>query len=124
VQFLGKVSEEHKSELFAACKFFVMPSTQEAYGIAAAEAMSFGKTLVYTNVGGLPEVVQDCGLRVQPSEPRELAAAMNRLLDDDQLRILLGKKAKDRAKLYTWERLVKSTEEVYELVLRNRNKGA
>ncbi len=122
VHFLGKVSEERKAELFAACKFFVMPSTQEAYGITAAEAMSFGKTLVCTNVGGLPEVVQDCGLLVKPNELRELAAAMNKLLDDAQLRTLLGQKAKERAKLYTWEHLVEQTEEVYELVLRNRNK--
>lgn len=123
VEFLGKVSEERKSELLAACKFFVMPSTQEAYGIAAAEAMSFGKTLVCTDVGGLPEVVQDCGLLVKPDRPRELAAAMNRLLDDAQLRRLLGQRAKERAKLYDWDRLVERTEEVYELVLRNRGKG-
>ena len=122
VQFLGKVSEERKAELFAACKFFVMPSTQEAYGIAAAEAMSFGKTLVCTNVGGLPEVVQDCGLLIPPDAPNEIALAMNRLLDDARLRSLLGQKAKERARLYTWERLVNQTEEVYELVLRNRRK--
>jgi glycosyltransferase involved in cell wall biosynthesis len=123
VEFLGKVSEERKVELFAACKFFVMPSIQEAYGLAAAEAMSFGKTLVCTNIGGLPEVVQDCGLLVPPDAPKEIALAMNRLLDDTQLRSLLGKKAKERARLYTWELLVKQTEEVYELVLRNRKKN-
>jgi glycosyltransferase involved in cell wall biosynthesis len=100
-----------------------MPSTQEAYGIAAAEAMSFGKTLVCTNVGGLPEVVHDCGLLVPPDAPREIASAMNRLLDDAPLRSLLGQKAKERARLYTWERLVNQTEEVYELVLRNRRKN-
>jgi glycosyltransferase involved in cell wall biosynthesis len=120
VQFLGKVSEGRKADLFAACKFFVMPSTQEAYGIAAAEAMSFGKTLVCTNVGGLPEVVQDCGLLVPPGEPRALAAAMNRLLDDQELRTLLGRKARQRAELYTWDRSAKQTEEVYESVLQKR----
>ena len=124
VQFLGKVSEDRKSELFAACKFFVMPSTQESYGIAAAEAMSFGKTLVCTNVGGLPEVVQDCGLMVPPNSPKELATAMNKMLDDPQLRFLLGRKAKEGAKLYSWDRLAKQTEDVYELVLQNRKKNA
>jgi glycosyltransferase involved in cell wall biosynthesis len=48
---------------------------------------------------------------------------MNKLLDDVQLRSLLGQKAKERARLYTWERLVKQTEAVYELVLQNRKKG-
>jgi glycosyltransferase involved in cell wall biosynthesis len=123
VQFLGKVSEERKAELFASCKFFVMPSTQEAYGIAAAEAMSFGKTLVCTNVGGLPEVVQDCGLLVPPDSPNEIALAMNRLLDDEKLRSLLGQKAKERARLYSWEHLTQQTEEVYENVLRKRKKN-
>ena len=124
VQFLGKVSEDRKSELFATCKFFVMPSIQESYGIAAAEAMSFGKAIVCTNIGGLPEVVQDCGLLVPPASPRELAATMNRMLDDPHLRTLLGRKAKERAKLYTWDRLAKMTEEVYELVHRNRKGNA
>jgi glycosyltransferase involved in cell wall biosynthesis len=124
VQFLGRVSEERKAELFAGCKFFVMPSSQEAYGIAAAEAMSFGKTLVCTNVGGLPEVVQDCGLLVPPGSPGDLAAAMNKLLDDPELRMVLGEKAKERAKLYTWDRLANQTEELYDSVLRERNKAA
>jgi glycosyltransferase involved in cell wall biosynthesis len=120
VQFLGRVSEERKAELFAACKFFVMPSSQEAYGIAAAEAMSYGKPLVCTSVGGLPEVVQDCGLFVPTGSPRELAVAMNKLLDDSQLRMLLGRKAKERAKHYTWDIIAKNMEELYELALRDR----
>jgi glycosyltransferase involved in cell wall biosynthesis len=124
VEFLGRVSEECKSELFAACKFFVMPSKQEAYGIAAAEAMSYGKTLVCSNVGGLPEVVGDCGLLVPPGSPVELASAMNKLLDDAELRMNLGAKGKDRATLYTWDRLTQKTEQMYESVLIERKKNA
>ena len=60
----GRVCEERKCELLSSCKLFVMPSIFESYGIAVAEAMSYGKAIVATDVGGLPEVVQDGGCSV------------------------------------------------------------
>jgi glycosyltransferase involved in cell wall biosynthesis len=113
VQMLGRVSEERKQELFANCTLFVMPSLFESYGIAAAEAMSFGKAVVATNVGGLPEVVADCGVLVPPRDPGALARAINSLLADQKRRQDLGQMAKARASLYSWDRVAGLQEQVY-----------
>ena len=113
VELLGRVSEERKSELFASCSIFVMPSLFESYGIAAAEAMSFGKAVVATNVGGLPEVVDDCGILVPPRDPDALGAAISSLLRDEPRRKELGIRARDRASLFSWEKVAEQQERVY-----------
>lgn len=119
VRFLGRVSEERKEELFASCKMFVMPSIFESYGIAAAEAMSYGKTVVATNVGGLPEVVGDSGVLVPPKDPKTLAREMSALLKDDRRRRELGSRARERASLFSWDRMVEMQEKVYLDVMGN-----
>jgi glycosyltransferase involved in cell wall biosynthesis len=113
VEMLGRVSEEKKNELFASCSIFVMPSLFESYGIAAMEAMSFGKAVIATNVGGLPEVVDDCGILVPPRDPVALVKAMNSLLADPTRRKELGRLARERAALYSWDNVAELQEKIY-----------
>jgi len=113
VKFLGRVSEERKEELFASCRFFVMPSIFESYGIAAAEAMSYGKAVIATSVGGLPEVVADCGLLVPPKDAPALASALRTLLEDGGMRQELGRRARERASRYSWDAVAQMQEQVY-----------
>jgi glycosyltransferase involved in cell wall biosynthesis len=117
VEILGRVSEDLKDELFATCKLFVMPSLFESYGIAAAEAMSYGKAVVATDVGGLPEVIGDCGALVPPKDSQALADEINLLLDNDELRRELGARALDRARSFSWDRVAKMQEDVYRQVV-------
>ncbi len=113
VELLGYVSEEERDRLLDRCSVYVMPSIFEAYGIAAAEAMSHGKPLVATNTGGLPEVVQDSGILVQPRDPAALAEGIERLLKDDDLRRAMGDRALELARTYTWESVAEQTLEQY-----------
>ncbi len=113
VQMLGRVSEERKTELFAGCSLFVMPSLFESYGIAAAEAMSYGKPVVATDVGGLPEVVADCGVLVPPRDPAALSKEINGLMADPERRHLLGLRARARASSYSWDNMAELQERVY-----------
>lgn len=117
VRFLGRVSEERKAELLASCKFFVMPSTFEAFGIAATEAMSYGKPVIASDVGGLSEVVADCGILVPPRDARALGQAIRTLLEDEGMRRELSRRAKERAIFYSWDRTIEMTEKMYEEVV-------
>jgi glycosyltransferase involved in cell wall biosynthesis len=77
----------------AALDLYVQPSLNEAFGIAAAEAMAMGKAVVASRVGGLPEVVADqqTGLLVSPGNAVELSKAILSLLEDRPRREHLGR---------------------------------
>ena len=116
VKFPSRVSEEDKLKLFAGCSVFVLPSIFESYGIAAAEAMSWGKPVVASDVGGLPEVVGEGGLLARPKDPKDLAMKINTLLRDDAMRKAMGDKARKLAAEYTWDRAAAMMEIVYQRI--------
>jgi glycosyltransferase involved in cell wall biosynthesis len=72
---------------------FVLPSRGENLPIAILEAMAAAVPVVATRVGGVPELVVDgeTGLLVEPERPAELAAAIERVLTDAELRLRLGR---------------------------------
>jgi glycosyltransferase involved in cell wall biosynthesis len=113
VKILGRVSEEEKHRLLSECRLFVFPSVWESYGIAAAEAMSYGKAVITTDVGGLPEVVGEAGILVPSRNPEALSRAINELISDDDRRRELGLRARERAKGYTWHRAAEEMERIY-----------
>ncbi len=113
VKFPGRVSEEEKLKLFSSCSLFVLPSIYESFGIAAAEAMSYGKPVIASNVGGLPEVVGDGGLLANPKDPDDLSKQITCLLNDPEKRKFMGNKAKELASGYTWDRSTELMENVY-----------
>jgi glycosyltransferase involved in cell wall biosynthesis len=74
-------------EIMAALDLFVMPSLEEAQGVAPLEAMVREVPVVATAVGGLKELVrpEETGLLVPREDPPALAAAILRLLGDPEL---------------------------------------
>jgi glycosyltransferase involved in cell wall biosynthesis len=73
------------------------PSRREGYGLAAREAMAYGRPLVATSVGGLVDLEGDGVVLVPPRDPQALRAAVERLLTDAQERQRLGLAARARA---------------------------
>ena len=99
---------------------FVMASLHEGLPIALLEAMSLGRPSVVTNVGGLPEIVDDGGegLIVPPADPGALANAIVRLLGDPDLRARCGSGARRRAAAFDITGAVRRMEQVWEGVSR------
>lgn len=92
---LGSVADV--GSLLAAADLFVLPSRAEGLGVAALEAMTLGRPVVATDVGGLGQAVADAGSLVPPDDAAALAAAIDRLVEDPVLAASLGERAARRA---------------------------
>lgn len=105
VRMLGPVSEDERRALFAGAAVGLMPSRFEGFGMVAAEAMAAGVPLVAAAAGSLPEVVDAPrgGVTVPPGDPRALADAVARLLDDPAGRDALSARARASAGRFRWD---------------------
>lgn len=102
VRWVGRVAGETKQDLLSRCAFLVMPSRTEAFGIAALEAMAWGKPVVHFSLPTLDWI--DGGLGVHPYDIDELAGAIRDLAADADLRAKLGSKARETAELFSVDR--------------------
>lgn len=125
--------KEQVITLYTHAAIFVCPSIYEPFGIINLEAMACGAPVVASAVGGIPEVVDhgETGLLVPPEtisatevEPRhpeqfsrDLAAAVNVLLDDPALRASMARKARARVEdQFSWTSIARQTLDFYETV--------
>ena len=104
VRFLGEVSDASLPSIYSIADVFVMPnrvlsgSDVEGFGIVFLEAAACGLPVVAGRSGGVPDAVSDnvTGLLVDGSSVSEVAAAIVRLLTDNQLACRMGAAGRDR----------------------------
>lgn len=106
VRRLGYVSDHDRADLFAGAHAVAYPSIYEGFGLVALEAMAAGVPVMTTRGGALPEAVGDAAVLADPYDVDDLAAALQRVCDDDALRADLIAKGRARVPLFTWERSV------------------
>jgi len=110
-------------DILAASDVFVSPSRWEGLPLAVIEAMMAGLPVVATRVGGVPELVEDgvTGFLVSPRDPEALTAAIQKLLDNEDLRCKMGQLGRRKAlSHFTLERMLAQTQEVYQKVFREQ----
>jgi glycosyltransferase involved in cell wall biosynthesis len=118
IRFMGHVEYSRLPGLYGASDVFVLPSLSEAFGIVLLEAMASGVPVVGTSAGGIPEIIDGCGIVVKPGNAGELADAVNLLLNNQNLAGKLGKLGRRRVeKLYDWRIIAKKIESTYIEVL-------
>ena len=117
VNFLGNQDNQKLPEFYADADIVAIPSLKEATSIAGLEAMASARAVVATNVGGLPEIIDDgvSGLLVPPRDPQALSLAILRLIETPELRNQLGLAARACVeKKFTWDQVANETTKAYE----------
>jgi glycosyltransferase involved in cell wall biosynthesis len=82
VVYAGYASEAEYVALLRGCKALVYPSLYEGFGLPVLEAMSEGRPVLCSNVTSMPEVAGDAAITVDPRDPDQIAAAIERVCDD------------------------------------------
>lgn len=114
VQFMGRVSEAEKWRLLGSSICLVLPSTAEGWGVVLTEAAATGTPSVAYEIPGVREqagIVPSIRL-VRPRDVEGLAVWIQKLLEDPELRISLGKEGRIAASRLTWDVSVEKTEEL------------
>jgi glycosyltransferase involved in cell wall biosynthesis len=115
VDFVGRVDHSLIADEHHKIDIYLNPSQRESFGVSVVEAMACGKSVIVTDVGGLPEVVNygDCGMIVPVNDANALADAMLHLAEHLDLRKSLGEKGRTFVLAnYNWERNVTTMEEL------------
>jgi phosphatidyl-myo-inositol alpha-mannosyltransferase len=121
VEFLGQVSDSVRDSLFKTADVYCSPATgRESFGIVLLEAMAAGAAIVCSDIHGYKGVVRRGreALLVPPHEPKLLAAALAKVLADDDLRAQMGASGIERAAEFSWERVTAKVEDYYGFVIR------
>ena len=107
--------------ILAGADLFVLPSTEEGLPHALLEAMAMGVPSVATAVGGVPELVEGCGVLVPPGDPGALARAILDLLGNRDRALGWARAGRDRVcRSYSLDRMVEATDAMYRALLQER----
>lgn len=115
VTFVGPVSPYNIAKEFAEAQVFCGLSRSEALGNVFLEAQAAGCAVVATNVGGIPDIVENeiTGLLVPPNDPDAAAKAIERLLTDAALRHRLAQAGEKHVEGYDWDIIAKEYANIY-----------
>lgn len=125
VEFVGFIPDDKIVEYFNNCGVFVLPSIsskQEGFGIVLLEALACETPVVSTEIVGVAEDVKktNSGIIVKPKDAEALAIAIIAILKDKEIVDKMGKNGRRLVEEnYTWEKVAKMTEEIYNEVFTN-----
>ena len=114
---VGFVPHDELGPYYERAAVVCVPSRREGYGVAAREAMAYGRAVVTTGVGGLADAIEDgvTALVVPPGDAAALREALEQLLGDSALRERLGAAAREKAReAFSWTEATTATIDAYE----------
>ena len=122
VLFPGFIPDAHR--FLNAIDIFVLPSLSEGSPLSLIEAMVAGKAIIASDIPGIREIVRhnEEAILVDPSDAEALKRAILLLYNNPDLRTKLGRRAKERAKLYDIDRVYGRILEEYEELTRHSSK--
>jgi glycosyltransferase involved in cell wall biosynthesis len=119
-RFMGQISPNKVPLFLRALDIFCFPSYWEGLATSLIEAMATGLPVVASDIPSHREVLNEAGLFIRPGDTRELTRTLEKLMDDPSIRLSLSNKARERAKLFSLEKTVKTYESIFIKTLREK----
>ncbi len=114
VKLLGELPREEIFELLKRSQIFVLTSHWEGFPRSILEAMTYGLAIIASDVGGVKEIIEDCGILIKRNDKKGLKESLFKLLKSPQLIQEMGEKARQKVKEnFSLEKMLKKTEEIY-----------
>ncbi|HYN88661.1 MAG TPA: glycosyltransferase family 1 protein [Ardenticatenaceae bacterium] len=120
VHYAGWIDENDKPALISAAAIFVFPSRYEGFGLPVLEALACGTPTITTTASSLPELAGDAALMIAPDDVDGLAAAIDKLMRDEETRTRLAERSPVQAARFTWERCAAETAAAYASLVESR----
>ena len=122
VFFAGYILPEDVPRYFNMLNICCISSIEdsESFGVAALEASACEIPVIASNIGGLPEVVEDgvTGFLVEKESPQAIVEAVNKLINDPKLRINLGRNGRKKVlNQYNWSKSVQQMISIYQGII-------
>ena len=113
IEIVGWV--DNVGDYLAAFDLFAFPSLHEALGSTVLDAMHLGLPVIATNVGGIPDFVEDGanGRLIEPEKPEQLLAGIEELLADEAELALIGERNIEKSGLYDATHMADAYETLY-----------
>jgi glycosyltransferase involved in cell wall biosynthesis len=86
IRFLGYLPDEDLPFFYSGAQIFLFPSLYEGFGLPPVEAMACGAPVIASNAPCMPEVLGDAAILESPTCPQRFAAAITKVLQDENLR--------------------------------------
>lgn len=117
VLFTGYIPDADLRSFYRLARLLVIPSFLEGFGLPLAEAMASGLPAAVSAAGALPEVGGDAPVYFNPDDVEDMAAAVGRLYEDEDLRRGRIEAGRARAAELTWDRTAGKTLEFYKKIV-------
>lgn len=115
--FTGYVTDAELKWLYEHCQAYVFASLSEGFGLPPLEAMTHGAPVISSNASVMPEVNGDAAHYFDPTKPKDMARAVQDVLDSPELRKALITKGRAHLKKFSWGKMAAETLTVYKDVL-------
>ena len=103
-KWINWLNDDEKEKYLSECLSLIIPSYWEGFGLPALEAMSYGTPVIASNKGGLPEVIADCGIYIDPYQVESISDAMEKIILDNSFYNHFSLEAKNRSRFFSWNR--------------------
>mgnify|MGYP001279640030 CR=1 FL=1 len=119
VEFIGEVLNSDIPKYLSSVNIYLLSSLREGFSVSLLEAMAFGLPIISTPVGIAPNVLNEWnnGYLVPVRDPHAIYEAVIKITENPEIKVILSKNSADRAKEYSWSRIIKQYENEYYRIL-------